>query len=96
MHPTVKPVQMIADAILDASKRGEIILDGFSGSGSTLLAAEQTGRVFRGIEIDPRYVEVTLQRWINSTGEQPVYEDTGLTYAERVASHSPQPETCEA
>ncbi len=86
---------MIADAILDTSKRGEIILDGFTGSGSTLLAAHQTGRVFRGIEIDPRYVEVTLQRWINTTGGQPIHEDTGLTYAALVASRSPQSETCE-
>ena len=95
MHPTVKPVQMIADAILDTSKRGDIVLDGFTGSGSTLLAAHQTGRVFRGIEIDPCYVEVTLQRWINATGEQPIHEGTGQTYTELVASRSPQSETCE-
>jgi len=95
MHPTVKPVHMIADAILDTSKRGEIILDGFTGSGSTLLAVELTGRVFRGIEIDPRYIEVTLQRWINTTGEQPIQEGTGLTYAALVASRSTQSETCE-
>jgi DNA modification methylase len=85
MHPTVKPVALIGDAILDASKRHEIILDGFAGSGSTLLAAEQTGRIFHGIEIDPRYVEVSLQRWIAQTGESPVHVDSGLSYVERAA-----------
>jgi DNA modification methylase len=83
MHPTVKPVALIADAILDASGRHEIVLDGFAGSGSTLLAAEQTGRVFHGIEIDPRYVEVTLKRWLEKTGEPPIHVDSGLNYAER-------------
>ena len=96
IHPTVKPVQLIADAILDTSRRGEIILDGFTGSGSTLLATEQTGRVFRGVEIDPRYVDVTLKRWVEHTGEQPVHEVTGLTYSELVAQLTPQPEVIEA
>jgi len=63
MHPTVKPVQMIADAIRDVSWRGEIILDGFGGSGSTLIAAEKTGRVARVVEIDPLYCDVILARW---------------------------------
>lgn len=79
LHPTVKPVRLIADAILDASKRGDIVLDGFAGSGSTLLAAEQTGRSFHGIEIDARYVDVILKRWIKATGEMPVHADSGLT-----------------
>ena len=89
MHPTVKPVQLIADAILDASKRGETVLDGFTGSGSTLIAAEQVGRVFCGIEIDPRYVDVTLKRWTEVSGVEPVLDATGETFAqltERVSS----------
>jgi len=63
MHPTVKPVAMIADAIKDCSKRGEIILDGFGGSGSTLMAAEKTGRSARLIEFDPIYCDTIIQRW---------------------------------
>jgi DNA modification methylase len=68
MHPTVKPVQMIVDAILDCSARGDILLDPFLGSGSSLIAAERTGRVLRGIEIDPRYVDVAIRRWQRHTG----------------------------
>jgi DNA modification methylase len=76
MHPTVKPVQMIADAILDSSGRGEIVLDAFLGSGSTLLAAERVGRRLYGIEIDPRYVDVAITRWQRQTGELAVDEVT--------------------
>ncbi len=96
IHPTVKPVQMIGDAILDASRRGEIVLDGFAGSGSTLLAAERTGRRFYGIEIDPRYVDVTLKRWVEHTGEQPVHKASGLSYAQRAELPSSPAEHCEA
>ena len=64
MHPTVKPVQLVADAILDVTCRGDIVLDGFLGSGTTLLATEQTGRISYGVEIDPRYVDVALHRWM--------------------------------
>ena len=63
MHPTVKPVQMIADAIRDVSGRGEIVLDLFGGSGSTLIAAEKTGRRSRLVELDPLYCDVILARW---------------------------------
>ncbi len=63
LHPTVKPVQMIADAIKDVSARGEIVLDSFGGSGSTLIAAEKTGRRARVIELDPFYCDRTLARW---------------------------------
>jgi DNA modification methylase len=80
MHPTVKPVQMIADAILDSSARGEIILDAFLGSGSTLLAAERVGRRLYGIEIDPRYVDVAVRRWQRQTGDAAIDSATGLTF----------------
>lgn len=70
MHPTVKPVAMIADAIRDCSKRGEIILDGFGGSGSTLMAAEKTGRSARLIEYDPIYCDTIIRRWESYTGKR--------------------------
>jgi DNA modification methylase len=72
MHPTVKPVALVADAIRDCSRRGEIVLDGFGGSGSTLIAAEKTGRVARLIEIDPGYCDTILRRFQAYTGKQPV------------------------
>src|SRR6202046_4887394 len=65
LHPTVKPVAMVADAILDCTARGDIVLDAFLGSGSTLIAAERVGRVCYGVEIDPKYVDVTIRRWQN-------------------------------
>lgn len=70
MHPTVKPVAMIADAIKDCSKRGEIILDGFGGSGSTLMAAQKTGRSARLIEYDPLYCDTIILRWESYTGKR--------------------------
>lgn len=92
MHPTVKPVPMIMDAIKDASKRGEIVLDAFGGSGSTLIAAEKTGRRARLIELEPKYCEVTIRRWEKLTGRQAVLEATGATFfdtcASRQASHA--------
>lgn len=72
LHPTVKPVAMVADAILDCSARGEIVLDAFLGSGTTLMAAERVGRICHGIEIDPHYVDVAVRRWQNYTGEAAV------------------------
>jgi DNA modification methylase len=73
MHPTVKPVAMVADAILDCSTRGEIVLDAFLGSGTTLMAAERVGRVCYGIELDPAYVDVAVRRWQKYTGETAVH-----------------------
>ncbi|APO87248.1 DNA methyltransferase [Marivivens sp. JLT3646] len=70
MHPTVKPVEMIADAILDVSSRGEIVLDPFGGSGSTLMAAEQTGRCAYLVELDPLYCDTILARWEAATKRQ--------------------------
>ncbi len=63
LHPTVKPVAMIADAIRDCSNRGGLILDPFGGAGTTLVAAERTGRRARVIELDPLFVDVTVERW---------------------------------
>lgn len=72
MHPTVKPVALIGDAIRDCSKRGDIILDMFGGSGSTLIAADQAGRQARLIEYDPRYCDVIVSRWEKLTGKTAV------------------------
>ena len=95
MHPTVKPVEMVADALLDCSERGGIVLDCFGGSGTTLIAAEKTGRNARLIELDPAYVDVTLRRYEALAGEEAVHMDSGLTFselAERRAEDEPSPE----
>lgn len=67
-HPTMKPVELVARAVLNSSKRGETILDLFGGSGSTLIACEQTDRVCRTMEMDPRYCDVIVDRWETLTG----------------------------
>jgi DNA modification methylase len=77
LHPTVKPTGLVADAILDVTRRGNLVLDLFLGSGTTLLAAERTGRRFRGLDIDPAYVDVAIERWSARTGLEPRLEDTG-------------------
>jgi DNA modification methylase len=74
LHPTVKPVALVADAIQDVTKRGELVFDMFSGSGTTLIAAERTGRKFRGCDIDPAYVDVAVERWAQLTGGTPLLE----------------------
>jgi DNA modification methylase len=78
LHPTVKPTGMVADAIQDVTRRGDLVLDLFLGSGTTLLAAERTGRRFRGLEIDPAYVDVAIERWSASTGREAHLEGTTL------------------
>ena len=77
MHPTVKPVALVADAIRDCSRRGELVLDGFGGSGSTLIAAEKTGRTARLIEYDPGYCDTILRRYQAYSGKQPVLLASG-------------------
>jgi DNA modification methylase len=78
----VKPVALVADAIKDCSKRGGIVLDPFLGSGTTVIAAERTGRVGRGIEIDPIYVDVAIKRWQQYTGKAATLVETGQTFEE--------------
>ena len=80
MHPTVKPVALVADAIRDCSKRGGIVLDAFGGSGSTLIAAEKTGRAARLIEYEPGYCDVTVQRWQKLTGKRATLAGTGEAF----------------
>ncbi len=74
LHPTVKPTGLVADAIQDVTRRGDLVLDLFLGSGTTLLAAERTGRSFRGLDIDPAYVDVAIERWSARTGLEPRLE----------------------
>ncbi len=76
LHPAVKPVALVADAILDCSARGDVVLDGFSGSGSTIIAAERVGRVCYTMEIDPIYVDTAIRRWQRYTGDAAVHAVT--------------------
>jgi DNA modification methylase len=82
MHPTVKPVAMVADAIKDCSKRGSLVLDPFCGSGTILIAAEKTGRRARAIELDPRYVDVAIKRWEQYTGKIAILAPLDETFDE--------------
>jgi DNA modification methylase len=83
LHPTPKPIRLLSDAILDASARGDIVLDPFLGSGSTVLAAERVGRACCGIEIDPLYVDLAIRRWQLMTGNDAVHAQTGETFDDR-------------
>jgi DNA modification methylase len=80
-HPTVKPTAMITDALKDVTRRGDLVLDPFLGSGSTLMAAEETGRDCVGIEMDPGYVETAIRRWETRTGHDALHGKTGETFA---------------
>jgi DNA modification methylase len=81
LHPTVKPVALIADALRDVTKRGDVVVDTFLGSGSTVMAAEETGRRLRGVELDPLYVDVAVRRWQNATGREAILLETGEPFA---------------
>lgn len=74
LHPTVKPTGLVADALRDVTRHGDLVLDTFLGSGTTLIAAERIGRRFRGIDIDPAYVDVAIERWSALTGREPELE----------------------
>ena len=82
LHPTVKPVALLADAIKDVSTRGSIVLDLFGGSGSTLIAAHKTGRRGYLMELDPLYCDCSLRRWENFAKDDAILEETGQTFAE--------------
>jgi DNA modification methylase len=85
MHPTVKPVALVADAIKDCTARGHIVLDAFAGSGTTIMAAEKTGRVGCALELDPRYVDVAIKRWDRVSTKKAVHAETGLSFDELAA-----------
>jgi DNA modification methylase len=80
-HPTVKPIALVADAILDSTKRDDIVLDPYTGSGTTILAAERTGRRCFGIEIDGRYADTAIARWERLTGRK-AQNAQGQTFAQ--------------
>lgn len=82
-HPTIKPVALVMEAIKDSSRRGEIVLDPFGGSGTTLIAAEKTKRKARLIELDPLYCDLTIRRWEELTGQFAVHGVTGASFTER-------------
>ena len=84
IHPTVKPVGMIADVSKECGRRGEIVPVMFARSGSTVLAAERVGRKARAIKIEPRYVDVTIRRWQTFTGQDAVQDGTRTTFDEVV------------
>ena len=91
MHPTVKPVALVADAIKDCSRRGDIVLDPFCGSGTILIAAERTGRKARAIELDARYVDVAVRRWQSFTGKAAVLAETGEAFEDVEQRRAPLP-----
>ena len=88
LHPTVKPVRLVRDAILDVTAIGEVVLDPFLGSVTTVLAAELARRICCGVEISPAYVDVAIQRWEKMTERQAVHADTGLTFAQMRAERT--------
>jgi DNA modification methylase len=89
-HPTAKPVALVADAIKDCTRRGDIVLDTFSGSGTTIMAAERVGRHARALEIEPRFVDGAIRRWQLFTRKDAVHVETGLTFDETAADRNPR------
>src|SRR6478752_1018312 len=87
-HPTVKPVTLVADAMRDCTRRGDVVLDTFSGSGTTIMAAERIGRRAYAMEIEPRYVDVAIRRWQAFTRKDAVHAKTGRTFDQLTAERS--------
>ena len=90
-HPAAKPVAMLADILRDCTKRGDLVLETFLGSGSTLIAAEETGRACVGVELDPYYLDVSIRRWQAITGGDAIHEETGQRFdamAQRLLTHT--------
>ncbi len=90
-HPTVKPTALVADAIKDVTRRGDVVLDTFVGSGTTILAGEKVGRRVLAMEIEPTYADVAVRRWQAMTGRDAVHVDTGLTFEALGASRNAPP-----
>ena len=81
-HPTVKPWRLVAEVLKDVTAPGEIVLDSFVGSGTTILAAERVGRQARTLKIDPKYADIAVRRWQAATGRDATHVDSGLTFEE--------------
>lgn len=88
LHPTVKPVSLVSDALLDCSAPGNLVLDSFLGSGSTLIAAEHSGRICYGLEIDPLYVDTVVRRWQMETGFNAVHSVSRKSFGELEVSNA--------
>jgi hypothetical protein len=82
VHPTVKPTALVADALLDCTARGDVVLDQFAGSGTTILAAERVGRIAYCLEYEPQYVDVAIVRWQQLTKLEATLEGDGRTFEE--------------
>ena len=82
VHTTIKPVALVADAIMDCSARGDLVLDPFLGSGTTVIAAERVGRICNGMELDPGYVDTVIRRWQKFTNLEAIHQVTGRTFAQ--------------
>jgi DNA modification methylase len=85
LHPTVKPVALVADAIMDGSARADIVLDAFLGSGSSVIAAERVGRRCYGLEIDPLYADIVVRRWQAFSGECARHQSSGRFFNDLAA-----------
>lgn len=83
LHPTMKPVDLVERAIKNSSKSKDIVLDPFGGSGSTLIACERLGRQCRTSELDPKYVDVIVKRWQESTKKKAIHADTGEEFSDQ-------------
>ena len=88
MHPTVKPVAMVTDAIKDCSRRGDIVFDPFAGSGTSIIAAQKSRRIARAIEIDPAYVDVAIRRWQKLTGAEAIHAVNNHSFGEAANERS--------
>ena len=82
LHPTVKPVSLVADELLDCTRPGGLVLDSFLGSGSTLIASERTGRICYGMELDPLYVDTVIRRWQRYIGGAAIHAESGRQFGE--------------
>jgi DNA modification methylase len=91
LHPTVKPLALVADLIRDCSRRNRIILDPFGGAGTTILAAERTGRVARVVELDALYVDASIRRWEKMTGIPARHRQGGLSFSDLAVSRQNAP-----
>ena len=89
LHPTAKPIKLVADAILDCSARGDLVLDPFIGSGTTLMAAERVGRRCYGLEIDPHYTDTIIRRWQAHTGDDAIHEASGRHFNDTLVGSQP-------
>lgn len=86
LHPVMKPVELVANALLNSSKKGDICIDFFLGSGTTLIACEQLNRICYGCEIDPHYIDVILDRWAKLTKQDPIRESDNVKWSELKSS----------